>query len=394
MLNPADFSAPFWGGQSALDLLECLTSGALLCDPSGQVRYINPALRRLGRIPTGANEGPLSAWLQPPPKGDCAFCLGVPEGRPTPFHAAFLRPFSQTDVPQSAALSAGQLPVESLKVKVKHSELADGWLLTLVDPFSEDTTLTQAHTDFVSTVSHEFRTPLTSIKGFADTLLRYGGQLPEPEKQRFITIIKDQADRLIRLVENLLAASKLGAAQVELSYRPVPLKKLLEKTVDSVRAKTVAQSKASRAFQVTVHPSSLEVWADADKLEQVLLNLLDNAAKYSPEETPVRVRADFLPEDDAQIRITVQDEGPGIPAELLPKIFTQFYRVESPLKQQVEGTGLGLYIAQSLTTAMGGRISAQSTPGAGSVFTVILPAATPERQAIYQRRLYASEALE
>jgi two-component system phosphate regulon sensor histidine kinase PhoR len=103
------------------------------------------------------------------------------------------------------------------------------------------------------------------------------------------------------------------------------------------------------------------------------------------------VRAEFLPEDDTQVRVMVQDEGPGIPAELLPKIFTQFYRVESPLKQQVEGTGLGLYITQSLTTAMGGRILAESTPGQGSTFTVIFPAATPERQAMYQRRLYTSE---
>jgi signal transduction histidine kinase len=103
------------------------------------------------------------------------------------------------------------------------------------------------------------------------------------------------------------------------------------------------------------------------------------------------VKGEFLPEDDTQIRISIRDEGTGIPQELLPKIFTKFYRVESPLKQEVEGTGLGLYITKSLTTAMGGQIYADSAPGQGSTFTVLLPAATPERQAIHHRRLYASE---
>jgi two-component system phosphate regulon sensor histidine kinase PhoR len=364
----------------AVPLLESLSSGAVVCDAAGQVLYANPALWRLSGVPGSQPLGRLEDWIQPPPKVDCAFCLGLPDGEPTPFHSGFLRTASQ------------EAHAETFKVKVKHSPLGSGCILTLVDAFSEDTTLTQAHADFVSTVSHEFRTPLTSIKGFADTLLRYGTQLPEEEKRRFISIIKDQADRLIRLVENLLAASRLSAGRVELSYRPIPLKKLLEKTMESVRAKLTAQSTAlPRMFHLSVHPESIEVWADADKLEQVFINLLDNAAKYSRPDTLVTVRAEFLPEDDTQVRVMVQDEGPGIPAELLPKIFTQFYRVESPLKQQVEGTGLGLYITQSLTTAMGGRILAESTPGQGSTFTVIFPAATPERQAMYQRRLYTSE---
>ncbi|WP_303673225.1 ATP-binding protein [Vampirovibrio chlorellavorus] len=365
----------------ALPLLESLTSGAMVCDAAGQVLYVNPVLRQLLGSPSLPTVTRLNDWIQPLPKVDCAFCLGLPDGEPTPLHSGFLRSAAQPAQP------------EALKVKIKHSPLDHGSVLTLIDPFSEDTTLTQAHSDFVSTVSHEFRTPLTSIKGFADTLLRYGGQLPDEEKRRFISIIKDQADRLIRLVENLLAASRLSAGRVELSYRPIPLKKLLEKTVESVRAKIMAQQSTvpPRMFHLSVHPESIEVWADVDKLEQVFINLLDNAAKYSPEGTLVTVRAEFLPEDDTQVRIVVQDQGPGIPAELLPKIFTQFYRVESPLKQQVEGTGLGLYITQSLTTAMGGRISAESTPGQGSSFTVIFPAATPERQAMYQRRLSASE---
>ncbi len=370
---------------NAADLLDNLTSGAVICDPNGTISYANPELGRLLHQEANTLAGkPLHDLLQLPPKSDCALCLGV-KGQESPnlaaFHIGFVRIESQNDAP------------EALKVKIKHSRLANQNLLTLIDPFSEDTTLTQAHSDFVSTVSHEFRTPLTSIKGFADTLLNYGGQLPDEEKRRFISIIKDQADRLIRLVENLLTASRLGASRVELSYRSVPLKRMLEKVTQSVQAKALAKAKTTPQFNLTVNPEAIEVWADTDKLEQVFINLLDNAVKYSPAGRAVSVRAEYLPDDSDWVRISVRDQGVGIPEALLPHIFTKFYRVESPLKQEVEGTGLGLYITQSLTTAMGGQISAESEPGQGSVFTVIFPAATPERQATYRRKLYAADPL-
>jgi PAS domain S-box-containing protein len=365
---------------TGLDLLQSLTSGAMVCGLDGAIVYANPALGELIGVASEQLVGNIfTEIVQPPAKVDCALCLGIQSGDIAQFHSGFLKTASQK----------GSL--EALKVKIKHSRLNEDWVLTLIDPFSEDTILTQAHTDFVSTVSHEFRTPLTSIKGFADTLLHYGAQLPEEEKRRFITIIKDQADRLIRLVENLLAASRLGASRMDLSYRPIPLKKLLEKVGHSVQAKSLSKTHTQRVFELCVNPESIEIWADADKLEQVFINLMDNAAKYSPANTPVIVRAEYLPQDDGLVRVSIQDQGVGIPAELLPRIFTQFYRVESPLKQEVEGTGLGLYIAKSLTAAMGGQILAESTPGTGSTFTVIFPAATPERQAIHRHRLAAME---
>lgn len=364
---------------NGLELLESLTSGAVVCDQKGVILSINPALAKLAKVDATAWVGQtLSNVIQPSAKSDCGLCLGSLDAESALFHSGFL------------TLSKSN-STEELKVKVKHSRITPHCFVTLIDPFSEDTTLTQAHSDFVSTVSHEFRTPLTSIKGFADTLMRYGNQLPDEEKRRFINIIKDQADRLIRLVENLLAASRLGAGKIELSYRPIPLKKMLETVSQSIQAKLLTKTQQDKPFQITVNPESIEIWADADKLEQVFINLLDNAAKYSPANSPVIVKAEYLPEDDGFIRITVQDQGVGIPADLLPKIFTQFYRAESPLKQEVEGTGLGLYITKSLTTAMGGQIMAESEPGRGSTFTAIFPAATPERQAIHRRRLYASE---
>jgi signal transduction histidine kinase len=253
--------------------------------------------------------------------------------------------------------------------------------------------LSQAQEDFISTISHEFRTPLTSIKGFADTLLNYGAQLPEEEKRRFISIIKAQADRLIRLVENLLTVSRMGGQEASpLDYRPVLLRPLLERVTQSVQAKCRSKGQAMRLFEVDCQPRDLAAWADADLLEQVLLNLVDNAAKYSPPERPVQVQAGFSPDavslehDGMHLQIHIRDFGRGIPADQLPQIFTRFYRVEAPLSQDVEGTGLGLYIAQSLTQAMGGHLSVMSEVATGSVFTVTLPVATPERQAVYQKR--------
>lgn len=368
---------------NGLSLLESLTSGALIVQPDGQIIYANPAMGDLSGFnnETLLNQS-LNTVLKLPPRTDCALCMGAADPMHpqwATFHAGFLLIKPTGDTP------------EELRIKIKHSRLPGNFTLCLIDLFSEDTTLTQAHSDFVSTVSHEFRTPLTSIKGFADTLLNYGGQLPDEEKRRFINIIKDQADRLIRLVENLLTASKLGASRVEMSYRPIGLQRLLEKVVHSIQAKHQAKTGINRAFDVQINPASLEVWADADRLEQILINLIDNAVKYSPAGSQVHIKAEFLPEDDTSIRISIRDEGQGIPEELLPKIFTKFYRVESPLKQEVEGTGLGLYITKSLATAMGGQIFAESTPGKGSTFTVILPAATLERQASHRRRLYASE---
>ncbi len=368
--------------RDSLSLLEQLTSGAVVVTHSGQIIYGNPAFCQLAhRDADGLKACQLSSILSLPPNGDCALCLGAEasEAELSTLHGGFLQVENANDAP------------ETLRVKIKHSPLGSEWMICLIDPFSEDTTLTQAHSDFVSTVSHEFRTPLTSIKGFADTLLHYSAQLPDDEKRRFLNIIKDQADRLIRLVENLLTASKLGASRVEMTFRPVPLKRMLEKVLHSVQAKTQSKSNQERRFELHVQPANLEVWADSDRLEQVLLNLVDNAVKYSPASSIVRVRANLVPEDENAIAIQVQDEGAGIPEALLPQIFTKFYRVESPLKQEVEGTGLGLYITKSLTTAMGGRISAKSTEGQGSTFTVLLLAATPQRQEAYRRTLYAAQ---
>lgn len=239
----------------------------------------------------------------------------------------------------------------------------------------------QAQTDFVSTVSHELRTPLTSIKGFADTILRAGDRLDISQQKRYIGIIKDQADRLTRLVEDLLAVSRLESRKLQLTIRAIDLDQAVQRVVRNLTDKAEHHQIASR-----LPPGLPPVWADADRLEQILTNLIDNAIKYSPADTTVTIHARSIsrnPEEHASqemVEFSVQDQGAGIPKEQLPEIFNKFSRLDNPLVRQTEGTGLGLYITKSLVAALGGTISVDSEPG-GTTFTVRLPAATLEEQA-------------
>jgi signal transduction histidine kinase len=236
-------------------------------------------------------------------------------------------------------------------------------------------TVQQAQTEFVSTVSHELRTPLTSIKGFADTILRAGDRLDVAQQRRYIDIIKQQADRLTRLVEDLLAVSRLESKKLQLTVRAIDLREAIQR-VTHILSEKARNHKINEA----IPPGLPLVWADADRLEQILTNLIDNAIKYSPSETTVTVVARDVPGTPEMVEFSVADQGGGIPQEHLPEIFSKFSRLDNPLTRQTEGTGLGLYITRSLVVALGGQIKVSSVPGC-TTFTVQLPAASLEMQA-------------
>ncbi len=244
----------------------------------------------------------------------------------------------------------------------------------------------QAQIDFVSTVSHELRTPLTSIKGFADTILRAGERLDVSQQRRYVGIIKEQADRLTRLVEDLLAVSRLESKRLQLTIRSISFAETLERVLMNLSEKS-----SHHKIVQDIPPGLPAVWADADRLEQILTNLVDNAVKYSLQNTTVTVRAKAVQStdkpDEELIEFSVTDEGVGIGKEHLPKIFSKFSRLDNPLVRQTEGTGLGLYITRSLVLALGGEIKVASEPGQ-TTFTVRLPASTYEKQAARGRDLY------
>lgn len=233
----------------------------------------------------------------------------------------------------------------------------------------------QAQTEFVSTVSHELRTPLTSIKGFADTIIRAGDRLDASQHRRYIGIIKDQADRLTRLVEDLLAVSRLESRKMQLTIRALNLDDAVHRV-----CLNLADKSARHQISMKIPPGLPPVWADADRLEQILTNLIDNAIKYSPQGTTVTITARALSQKPEVVEFSVNDQGAGIAPDYLPQIFNKFSRHDNPLTRQTEGTGLGLYITKSLVLALDGNINVTSVAGS-TTFTVQIPAATLEQQA-------------
>lgn len=236
----------------------------------------------------------------------------------------------------------------------------------------ENKELEQAHLDFISTVSHELRTPLTSIRGFADTLLSSYERLTPEQREKFLKIIKDQSNRLINLVENLLTVSKMQSDKELMVYKSVDVKPYIESCVQIIK-----NQYKTHKFEVKFEKNLSKIMVDTDKFEQILLNILDNASKYSPEASTVSINAsqDF---EKNKVIISVKDEGAGIKSEDKEKIFNKFSRVDSPLTRKVQGNGLGLYITKTLVEKMKGEIEVDSLENKGSEFRIIFTCASPE----------------
>jgi len=258
-------------------------------------------------------------------------------------------------------------------IRINFSITKDDKIIYLIIPLADVAFLNRAHIDFVSTVSHELRTPLTSIKGFADTLLCSGDKLSAEQQKRFLNIIKNQVDRLARLVEDLLTVSKLESKKDKLIYKAIELPKFFENILYNIQLKA-----KEHQIDVKIMPNLPPVWIDSDKFEQIITNLVDNAIKYSHSGAKVLIEAKFSGENADFIEINIKDQGVGIPEEYLSKIFTKFSRIDNPLTRQVEGTGLGLYITKSLVENMGGKINVTSSQQ-GSTFSLTLPVATYEK---------------
>jgi K+-sensing histidine kinase KdpD len=220
--------------------------------------------------------------------------------------------------------------------------------------------------ELLATVSHELRTPLGSIKGHATTLARFSAQMEPEERHEFLTAIDRATDRLSELVDNLLLVQRLDAGLLPTFPEPLDLAELAEQIVAETAERTAA------------HPLSTDVPAglpavrgDPRRVRQVLVNLVDNASKYSPAGRPIRVAAEQVGEE---VLVSVHDEGEGIPAEHLERVFERFHRLDSDLRQSTSGTGLGLTICQGIVEAHGGRIWAESAGvGRGSTFRFTLP---------------------
>jgi len=228
--------------------------------------------------------------------------------------------------------------------------------------------------DLTANVSHELRTPLTSIKGFTETLLA-GAWADEQACRRFLTIIDAEATRLMTLVDDLMALSRLESRAEPMEFRPVRLDAIVEEAASRLRPQAAQHQIALR----TSAANAAVVTADADRLLQVFTNLIDNAIKFTPEGGTVEVT---LRQEGADAVVSVADSGRGIPADDLPRIFDRFYRVERSRSREAGGSGLGLAIAKHIVDAHGGRLTAASRIGSGSTFSVALPLAREATSAL------------
>ena len=230
--------------------------------------------------------------------------------------------------------------------------------------------LEELKADFIATASHELRTPLAAVYGAAQTLLRHDFALDEGGRDRFVSLIADESERLGRIVNEILLANQLDAGRLALGTEPFDSLEVVERVVEATRAYAPAEV----SLNISAGEEIPLVAGDRDKVRQVLVNLVENAIKYSPDGGKIEVGVDG---NEANVRFWVLDEGLGIPEGEEKRIFEKFYRLDPQMSRGVGGTGLGLYICNELVTRMGGRIWVEANGKKGSRFVFELQAAEP-----------------
>ncbi len=241
-------------------------------------------------------------------------------------------------------------------------EKLKGMFQQLEQEHSELEKLERVRKDFVINVSHELRTPLASIQGYTETLLD-GAIHDEENNMRFLGIIRQNAERLRRLTEDLLTLSRIELKRHRFQFAHYDVRKLLVEQIDAMRPMA---NKKNIELRVEYPPEGTEAFCDSEAVHQIVTNLVDNALKYTPEGGYVEIGARAVPGD--QIMLYVRDTGIGIPEEDLPRLFERFYRVDKARSRELGGTGLGLAIVKHLVRAQGGEVGVESVPNQGSTF--------------------------
>jgi PAS domain S-box-containing protein len=233
---------------------------------------------------------------------------------------------------------------------------------------TDEHALERARSDFVATASHELRTPLAAVYGAARTLRRTDIEIPPEQHDRFLEIIVSETERLTAIVSQILLAGQLEEGRVDVDTSATDLRPLAESVLDSARLRAPDEIE----LRLEQNGTPAVALADEDKLRQVLVNLLDNAIKYSPDGGDVVVE---VAGGHGRVRLAVRDRGLGIPHGEQERIFEKFYRLDPALTRGVGGSGLGLFISRELVSRMGGSLTVRSQPGDGAAFVVDLPAA-------------------
>jgi len=239
-------------------------------------------------------------------------------------------------------------------------------VMAVIHDVTEQHQLEVTRREFVANVSHELRTPLTSIKSYTETLMD-AGDLPAEMQNKFLSIINSEADRMARIVKDLLTLSRLDNGRFDIKFTKFPIDKLMGNVYDAI----LFEAKNHRhELTLELDDPLPEIEGDRDRIEQVVVNIVANAIKYTPDGGVITMAARNVPDG---VEIVVNDTGTGIPAEDLPRLFERFYRVDKARSRERGGTGLGLAIAQEIVRLHNGTIRAESKLGVGTCMTVVLP---------------------
>jgi PAS domain S-box-containing protein len=337
----------------AARVLAHVADGVLLLDRNGVVRQWNPAAEAITAIDAADVVGRAAAEAIPGWQ-DAAETVPV-SSSPDPGHAEVV------------------IPIETKRgerwISISGVQFFGGTVYAFRD-LTEVRHLEEVKADFIATASHELRTPLAAVYGAAQTLLRHDFALDEAGRDRFVSLIADESERLGRIVNEILLANQLDAGRLDLEAEPFDAADLVERVVEATRA----YAPPAVELELNVPDDLPRVAADLDKVRQVLVNLVENAIKYSPDGGRVQVGASPRGEG---VCFHVRDEGLGIAPEEHQRVFEKFYRADPQMTRGVGGTGLGLYICKELVSRMGGRIWVESNDGKGSTFSFELPAALP-----------------
>jgi len=339
-------------------VLSHVGDGVFMIDRDEVVRLWNPAAEAITGLP--ANE-----------------VLGGHADRVIPGWAELADRIPVAPEPAPAARRAETLPIEigdrELWLSITGVGLAEGTVYAFRD-LTEERVLEKMKSDFVATISHELRTPLASVYGAAVTLIERDQTLSPEHRSRLLGVIASEADRLARIVNDVLLASRLDSQQLAFEIESCDAVEALERTIEAARAHLPPEVE----IEVVKSDAPASVAADPEKLRQILGNLIDNAVKYSPEGGVIRVAFERF---GRRLCFSVADQGIGIPPDERERIFEKFYRLDPGLLRGVGGTGLGLYISRELAGRMHGSIWVDSKPGAGSTFYFEIPLADGAAQA-------------
>lgn len=335
-------------------VFRCMAEGVIVIDAAQQVQFINEAASQLLRLPIDGCRG-RKLWELI---------------RHRPFVAAaetVLR--SEEPVRCEIEWSTRDERVLALHGSSLAGASLPGAVLVLQD-ISELRRLERMRQDFVANVSHELKTPLAAIQAVVETLL--DGAIHDPAHNvKFLERVKENADRLSFLVQDLLTLSRIQSGQETLEFKTLELAPIIEQCVQRQEHRALAQQQTLRC-----EPPAAPVFcrADEDALHHMLDNLVDNAIKYTPTGGSITLR---WRGEGGEAVIEVADTGVGIPEKDLPRVFERFYRVDKARSRELGGTGLGLSIVKNLAQALSGRVEAESQVGVGSTFRIVLPLARP-----------------